>query len=55
VNYKKLKKAPDTVRKFDNQWRKISKIVEKYNAQALMRSIRRKLRSITEQGVFSVK
>ena len=55
MNYKKLKKAPDTMRKFENQWRKISKKVEKDNAQALMRSIRRKLRSIAEQGVFSVK
>jgi FAD synthase len=52
MNYKKQNKAPDTVRKFENQWRKISK---KDNAQALMRSIRRKLRSIAEQGVFSVK
>jgi hypothetical protein len=55
MNYKKLKKAPDTMRKFENQWRKISKKVEKNNAQALMRSIRRKLRSTAEQGVFSVK
>jgi hypothetical protein len=55
MDNKKLKKVPDTMRKFENQWRKISKKVENDNAQAFMRPIRRRLRSIAEQGVFSVK